>query len=172
MYRSRNFLIAGDSIQSSNSDFNNLLGLRTMIKRFCPVSLPNEIDLDVCSHAIKLILFGEMDHSGPTTFFARIADHFEFWPIAFRPHPAHVDFRDFPFDRVKRQASRLNVLPPFVRSEHAVGGLDPKVLCRLRCSLNLINEPLVCLELVNDGHRVPPDSGFLKVIEYDSQSCE
>lgn len=165
-----NFPFAGNSLQGSNSDFNDLLGLRTMVKRFRSVLLPHEIDLNGCSDAIKLILFGEMHHSGPTAFFARIADHSEFGPVAHRAHSAHVDLCDFPSERVKCQASRLNVLPPLIGTEHSVSGLDSKVLCGSRSSLNLLNKAVVFLELVNDSHRVSLDSSFLEVIDYDSRS--
>jgi hypothetical protein len=158
--------------QSSNSDLNNLLELRTMIKQFRPVSLPDEIDLNGCSLAIKLILFGESHHSGPIAFFAGITDHFEFGPIAFRPHPAHEDFRNFPFEPVKRQAPLLNVLPPLMGTEHAVSWLDSKILRSSRCSLNLINKALVFLELVNDSHRVPHNIKLAEVIKHDSQIGE
>src|SRR5215472_2790690 len=139
-------------VKITDSDFENLSDFGAVVKRFRSVLLPNEIDLNRCSDAIELILFGEMHHSGPTAFFARIADHFEFGPIALRTHSAHVDFRDFPFERVKRQASRLNVLPPLIGTEYAVSWLDSKVLCSSRGPLNLLNEPLVFLELVNDVH--------------------
>jgi hypothetical protein len=57
--------------QSPNPDFDNLLGLLTMVKRLRPVLLPDEIDLDGGSDPVKLNLLGEMRHSGPTALFAR-----------------------------------------------------------------------------------------------------
>jgi hypothetical protein len=140
-----------------------------MVKRFRSVLLPDEIDLYWCSDSVEHIVLGGMHHSGPAALFARIAHHLEFGPVA---HAAHVNLFDFALERVKRQATRFNILPPLTGAKHAVSRLDSKVLCSSRSPLNVIDCALVLLELVNDGQWVPRMSRLLNVTEHDPQSGE
>lgn len=139
-----------------DSDFDNLLGLRTIIKRLRTVMLPDKVDLYPHSDPVKIILLGGMHHSGPSAFFPRIADHFEFGPVT---HAAQVNFCDSSFDCVKRQVTRFDVLPPLIRAKHAVRRLDSEVLCSSCSFLNLVDLALILLEAVNDSQFIPRIAG-------------